>query len=40
MKNDTVIVLPFFETTDTVRRTLRQSEFDIDVKNTKNSGRY
>ena len=31
MKNDTVIVLPFFETTDTVRRILRQSEFDIDV---------
>ena len=30
-KNETVIVLPFFETTETVRRTLRQSEFDIDV---------
>ena len=31
VKNETVIVLPFFETTDTVRRTLRESEFDIDV---------
>lgn len=30
-KNETVIVLPFFETTDTVRRALRESEFDIDV---------
>ena len=32
VKNETVIVLPFFETTDTVRRTLRDSEFDIDVR--------
>jgi MEDS: MEthanogen/methylotroph, DcmR Sensory domain len=31
VKNETVIVLPFFETTDTVRRALRESEFDIDV---------
>jgi hypothetical protein len=31
VKNETVIVLPFFETTDTVRDMLRQSEFDIDV---------
>jgi hypothetical protein len=32
VKNETVIVLPFFETTDTVRHALRESEFDIDVK--------
>jgi hypothetical protein len=32
VKNETVIMLPFFETTDTVRRTLRESEFDIDVR--------
>jgi len=31
VKNETVIVLPFFETTDTVRRALRQGELDIDV---------
>ena len=30
-KNEAVIVLPFFETTDNVRRVLKQSEFDIDV---------
>jgi hypothetical protein len=30
-KNETVIILPFFETTDNVRRILEQSEFDIDV---------
>ena len=30
-KNETVIVLPFFETADTVKQVLRQSEFNIDV---------
>ena len=31
VKNEIVIMLPFFETTDAVRRALRESEFDIDV---------
>ena len=30
-KNETVIVLPFFERADTVKQVLRQSEFNIDV---------
>jgi hypothetical protein len=30
-KNETVIVLPFFETADTVKKVLRESEFNIDV---------
>lgn len=30
-KNETVIILPFFETMENVRRILEQSEFDIDV---------
>jgi hypothetical protein len=32
VKNETVIVLPFFETTDTLRRILGQGELEIDVK--------
>jgi hypothetical protein len=30
--NETVIMFPFYETTDSVRRVLNESEFDIDVK--------
>ena len=30
--NETVILFPFYETTDSVRRVLNESEFDIDVK--------
>jgi hypothetical protein len=39
--NEVVIVFPFYETTDSVRRALNESKFGIDVKDKKtNIGLY